>query len=1116
MSATLSISPSTLPGAAQYTPYSQSLAASGGTAPYAWSVSPALPAGAVSWWLAENGPGDALAANHGIMHNGVTYTTGAIGSAFNFDGVDDRVEAADSASLRPSVMTLEAWVKPAASGVPVNGVVAAKTTGTAGTDGYGFGQLGSSDAFGFWINDRATNRVTATLAPDVWSHVVATYDGSTMKLYVNGGLISSRSYSGAIVHSSSPLVIGNNGGGAYAWSGGVDEVMLYNRAISAAEVVARHQYTVAANNGLPDGLVLNPATGVLSGTPTSFPGTYNFYARASDVNGSPGVRGYSLNVACPTVSIAPASLPAATQHAAYGAQTLAASGGTGPYLWSIFSGSLPTGMSLSSTGVLSGTPGSAAGTYNFTIQARDANNCAATRDYTLTVQCPAITLSSTTFANAAQFAAYSPVTLSASGGNEPYAFTIHSGALPLGMSLSAAGVVSGTPSAIPATYNFTVRATDAANCTGTRAYSITVTCAAISITPTTLPAAAKYSAYSQSLTASNGNGSYVWELASGSLPAGISLSSTGVISGTSTAAPGAYNFSAKVTDAQGCTATRSYTLSLNCPAATILPASLPDVGILGGYSQTLTVTGGAPAYTWDVQSGSLPLGITLTSAGVLTGTTTLPGNYSFVARATAADSCVVTRSYTLSVATNCPTITISPTNLPGGQTSVAYSQTLTANGGVGPYTWVRTSGALPAGLTLSSAGVISGTPTAGPGTYNFTVQATDSNTCTGSQSFTLTLSCATLSITPATLTGGTVGSAYSAGLSTTGGTAPFTYSIASGSLPAGLSLSGVGLISGTPTVATTATFTVESRDAFNCTTTREYTLTTACPAMTVTPENLPAAYKNIAYSQSLSVSAGTGPFAWATVSGAPPAGITLSAAGVLSGTPASFGSGTFTVRVTDTYGCTTTRQYTLVVKGITLGDLVYEDANFNGLKDGGEAGVSGASVQLWDPGADNAIGGSGPNADVQVGAAVTTTASGAYAFQNLVPGYYYVRVVPPAGLPISGGNPVNADNGINNDNNGVSQPGGPGTAIYGPVVNLTSGGEPTGEDGDADTDLTLDFGLFRGMNVGNLVWEDADDDGLKDAGEAGLSGVSLELWAAGADNAIGGTDDVRLRTTTSS
>ncbi|MCW0218643.1 MAG: putative Ig domain-containing protein, partial [Prosthecobacter sp.] len=1057
----ITVAPPTLPGGTQYAFYSQQISASGGTDPYVWSVSPALPAGVVDWWPAENGPGDALGTNPSIALNGLAYTDGSIGAAFDFDGVDDVVEVTDAAALKPAQITVEAWVNPATSGLTTNGVVVTKTTGTAGTDGYGLAQLGNASTFGFWVNDRAGNRVTATLIPGVWSHVVGTYDGTTMRLYVNGGQVSSRSYSTAINHSTAAFRMGNNGGSTYAWKGGVDEVVLYNRSLTALEVLTRYSQTISGNNGLPDGLELDSDTGLLSGSPTSAPGTYNFIARASDENGCPGVRAYALSISCPAITINPTTLPAATQATAYSTQTLEAGGGTAPFVWSLTEGALPTGMTLSSAGALSGTPTSTPGTYNFTVEARDANNCAATRAYAFTVNCPTISLSSTTFANAQQFVAYTSQTVTASGGNTSYTYAIQSGALPTGMSLSSAGTVSGTPSAIPGTYNFTVRATDALNCTGTRAYSLVVTCPAFAISPTSLPAATQQSAYSQTLTATGGNAAYTWTLTSGSLPTGLSLSSAGVISGTATSAPGVYDFTVRATDAQTCVASRSYSLTLSCPAVAVTPTTLTSATAGAAYSQALTATGGTGPYAWTVQSGALPAGVTLSGAGSLSGTPTGAGAFNFVARAVDANGCAGVRSYTLTVV--CPTITVTPSSLSSVTTGAAFNQTLTAAGGKSPYTWVVQSGSLPTGLTLSTAGVISGNATSAQGDYSFTVAATDGNACVGTRGYVLTLTCPTVLITTATLPNGATGTAYSQALAASAGTSPYTWSLVTGTLPTGLSLSSAGVISGVPTQAVTRTFTVQARDAYTCTSTKELTLTTVCPTLTLTPASLTDGYRGVAYSRTLGTTGGTSPYTYTLQTGELPAGLTLSSAGVISGTPTVPGLATFSVRSTDASGCQVTANLTLMIQGLSLGDLVWNDTNQNGIRDGGELGISGVSLELFS--STDTVVGNGD--DVSVGTTITDT-NGAYAFTGLAAGRYYVKITTvPTAQPYSSGAQVNADNGVNNDNNGL-QPSGKGTVVTSPMVQLSGGREPGDVASGGDVDNTLDF-AFRAVPVPGSV-----------------------------------------------
>ncbi|MDO7849595.1 putative Ig domain-containing protein, partial [Hymenobacter sp. M29] len=151
----------------------------------------------------------------------------------------------------------------------------------------------------------------------------------------------------------------------------------------------------------------------------------------------------------------------------------------------------------------------------------------------------------------------------------------------------------------------------------------------------------------------------------------------------------------------------------------------------------------------------------------------------------------VTRAF----AVQAPTITLAPAALPDGTVGTAYSQPIAASGGTAPYSYAITAGALPAGLTLASNGTLSGTPTAG-GSFTFTVTATDASTgsgpYTGSRSYTLTIAAPTITVAPTTLPNGATNTAYSQSLTAAGGTAPYSYAITAGALPAGLTLASNG------------------------------------------------------------------------------------------------------------------------------------------------------------------------------------------------------------------------------------------------------------------------------------------------------------------------------------
>jgi putative Ig domain-containing protein/matrixin len=183
----------------------------------------------------------------------------------------------------------------------------------------------------------------------------------------------------------------------------------------------------------------------------------------------------------------------------------------------------------------------------------------------------------------------------------------------------------------------------------------------------------------------------------------------------------------------------------------------------------------------------------------------------------------------LSATSACPAITVDPSSLPNGTVTQPYIEVLSASGGTGPYTFAVTSGSLPAGLTLSLAGIISGIPIGPFGASNFTVTATDSASCTGNRAYSITIDCPIEDISPVSIPDAATGQPYNEALSGVGGVAPYTFALTIGVLPPELGLSPSGVISGTPVDSIgLSNFTVESTDAAGCTASRAYTFNIAC------------------------------------------------------------------------------------------------------------------------------------------------------------------------------------------------------------------------------------------------------------------------------------------------
>lgn len=270
-------------------------------------------------------------------------------------------------------------------------------------------------------------------------------------------------------------------------------------------------------------------------------------------------------------------------------------------------------------------------------------------------------------------------------------------------------------------------------------------------------------------------------LTTGSLPAGLTFGA-GTITGAPSV-PGTYTITANVTDASGATSSQVLTLTilptqLDITANTTLPIATQGTA----YSISIGIRGFTPPVTYALTAGALPAGLSLNpTSGAITGTPSAPGNTSFTIRVT--DATTATKTAGFSIFVNSPGVTISPNVVAGGTQNSAYSQTLSGVGGTGPYTFSVINGGLPPGLALSTAGVISGTPTV-PGIRTLTIRMADAGTNVVEFVYTITIFPLSLTIFTTSLPDAMVGVAYSQNIVVAGGSTPYTFTFTAGAITA--------------------------------------------------------------------------------------------------------------------------------------------------------------------------------------------------------------------------------------------------------------------------------------------------------------------------------------------
>jgi len=337
-----------------------------------------------------------------------------------------------------------------------------------------------------------------------------------------------------------------------------------------------------------------------------------------------------------------------------------------------------------------------------------------------------------------------------------------------------------------------------------------------------------------------------------------------------------------------------------------LPAGMVNVP----YSFTFAATGGAGGNVFSLvpNSGSLPAGLQLSPAGTISGTPTTYGSSQFTLQLADSAGTTISRQFTIYIAPAPLTLTTGP--LANAIVNTPVSVQFAGTGGIPPYTFVE-FGPLPPGITFTSAGLLSGTPTQ-TGAFPFVVFIDDTTEASARKNYSLTIALPGLLITtPSPLPPGQINVPYTTQISATGGTgAPFIWS-ATG-LPAGLTIANnTGLIAGIPRASGTFTVAVTVGDSTGTTVTQNYTLVMAPANLNFSGANLANGSVGIPYESVVSVTGGLGPYTF-TATGLPP-GLSLSPTGTLSGTPTTAGPFTVAVTATDTNGATVTGSFKVTI-----------------------------------------------------------------------------------------------------------------------------------------------------------------------------------------------------------
>ena len=550
----------------------------------------------------------------------------------------------------------------------------------------------------------------------------------------------------------------------------------------------------------------------------------------------------------------------------------------------------------------------------------------------------------------------------------------------------------------------------------------------IVITTTSVPNGFISQPYVQLLLEQNTSGPVTWSLASGTLPPGISLSPSGILSGTPTAT-GSFIFTVQVTDGISA-APASFTINVLLATLTFTSNTMPTAGFGRPYSQLLPVTGGTLPYMATLTAGSLPPGLTLSSAGVLSGTPASAGSFTFTVNVMDSSTPAQSATQTLTIAVN--NLFITTTALPNGVVGVPYNAAISTDGGTLPLSFSLTTAAFPPGLTIqqpaanSHNGALSGTPTLA-GHYSFSESVVDSSTPaqTATQYYTMDILAAgtavpanlTFAVQPQNSIGGQIlggspilvhvtdaNNAPILGASVVisfNGAPPCSTAVLSGTLNAITGSNGNAVFPDLSIDQGQLGYTLLASAGSASAVSQPFTVNGFCPnGLNITTTSpLPNGSLGSAYSTMVTAAGGTPPYTWSLASGSTlPAGLALtsgSPSATISGTPTATGTFQFSLDVKDSSGtpAMASASFLLTITGSTTlncpatvnltlcGTYFYGLRGFN--SSGGPVAFGGTFV------ADNAghiVSGQQRTNDSVAGVTTTTFTGGSYVMDSSADG----------------------------------------------------------------------------------------------------------------------------------